>query len=132
MDPAQCREKMSKLITEESTGLARLIELLEHEHGLLLAGDSVALSAAINERQRCVGRIQRVDDERRAMCRALNLTLDAPGAGEAAALVRSGRLAVQPLGRMRGGGKSLPHAERPQRRPGWEPSSITSARDSAL
>jgi len=79
MDPAQCREKMSRLITEETTGLATLIELLEHEHGLLLAGDSVALGAAINERQRCVGRIQRVDDERRAMCRALNLTLDAPG-----------------------------------------------------
>jgi flagellar biosynthesis/type III secretory pathway chaperone len=79
MDPAVCREKMSKLITEETTGLATLSELLEHEHGLLLAGDSVALSAAINERQRCVGRIQRVDDERRAMCRALNLTLDATG-----------------------------------------------------
>ena len=41
MDPAQCREKMSKLITEESTGLATLIELLEHEHGLLLAFDEV-------------------------------------------------------------------------------------------
>lgn len=79
MDPVQCREKMSKLITEETTGLAKLIELLEHEHGLLIAGDSVALGAAINERQRCVGRIQRVDDERRAMCRARNLTLDAPG-----------------------------------------------------
>jgi flagellar biosynthesis protein FlgN len=79
MDPAQCREKMSKLIAEEITGLAKLIELLEHEHGLLIAGDSVALSAAINERQRCVGRIQRVDDERRAMCRAQNLTLDAQG-----------------------------------------------------
>jgi flagellar biosynthesis protein FlgN len=79
MDPAQCREKMSSLIAEETTGLAKLIELLEHEHGLLIAGDSVALSAAINERQRCVGRIQRVDDERRAMCRARNLTLDAQG-----------------------------------------------------
>ena len=79
MDPAQCREKMSKLIAEETTGLAKLIELLEHEYGLLIAGDSVALSVAINERQRCVGRIQRVDDERRAMCRARNLTLDVQG-----------------------------------------------------
>ena len=35
MNPAQCREKMSKLIAEESTGLAQLSELLEHEHGLL-------------------------------------------------------------------------------------------------
>jgi flagellar biosynthesis protein FlgN len=79
MDAAQCREKMSKLIAEESTGLGHLIELLEHEHGLLVAGDAVALGAAINERQRCVGRIARVDDERRAMCRARNLTLDAKG-----------------------------------------------------
>jgi flagellar biosynthesis/type III secretory pathway chaperone len=79
MDPAQCREKMNKLISEESTGLAHLVELLEHEHGLLVAGDAVALGAAINERQRCVGRIARVDDERRAMCRARNLTLDAKG-----------------------------------------------------
>jgi flagellar biosynthesis/type III secretory pathway chaperone len=79
MDPAQSREKMGKLISEESAGLAQLIQLLEHEHGLLLAGDAVALGAAINERQRCVGRIARVDDERRAMCRARNLTLDAKG-----------------------------------------------------
>jgi flagellar biosynthesis protein FlgN len=79
MDPAQCREKMSKLIFEESTGLAQLMQLLEHEHGLLVACDAVALGAAINERQRCVGRIARVDDERRAMCRARNLTLDAQG-----------------------------------------------------
>ena len=39
----------------------------------------MALGAAINERQRCVGRIARVDDERRAMCKARNLTLDAQG-----------------------------------------------------
>ncbi|MGH8208196.1 MAG: flagella synthesis protein FlgN [Steroidobacteraceae bacterium] len=70
---------MSKLITEESSGLAKLSGLLEHEHGLLAVGDVVGLEAAINERQRCVGRIARVDDERRALCRALNLSLDAQG-----------------------------------------------------
>jgi flagellar biosynthesis protein FlgN len=79
MDPTQCREKMATLINEESTGLAQLIDLLEHEHGLLVAGDAVALGAAINERQRCVGRIARVDEERQAMCRARNLPLDATG-----------------------------------------------------
>jgi flagellar biosynthesis/type III secretory pathway chaperone len=79
MDPAQCREKMNKLISEEAAGLAELVQLLEHEHGLLVAGDAVALGGAINERQRCVGRIARVDDERRAICRARNLTLDAKG-----------------------------------------------------
>ena len=87
MDPAQCRETMSKLITEESSGLASSADLLEHEHGLLVAGDVVSLEPAINERQRCVGRISRIDDERRALCRALNLTLDAAGSGKAAALV---------------------------------------------
>lgn len=79
MDQAQCRERMSKLISEETTGLAQLSELLEHEHGLLTAGDVVSLGGAVNERQRCVGRIARIDEERRAMCRALNLSLDAKG-----------------------------------------------------
>jgi flagellar biosynthesis/type III secretory pathway chaperone len=79
MDPAQCRERMAKLISEESSGLAQLADLLEHEHGLLAAGDVVNLEAAINERQRCVGRISRLDDERRTLCRALDVSLDAQG-----------------------------------------------------
>jgi flagellar biosynthesis/type III secretory pathway chaperone len=79
MNPAQCREKMSKLIAEESTGLAQLSELLEHEHGLLAAGDVTGLTAAINERQRCVGRIARLDEERRGICRTLNYPVDAKG-----------------------------------------------------
>lgn len=79
MDPSQCREQMSRLIAEETTGLAQLTGLLDHEHGLLSAGDVVGLQAAINERQRCVGRIARVDDERRALCCALNLPLNAQG-----------------------------------------------------
>jgi flagellar biosynthesis protein FlgN len=79
MDPVRCRDQMSQLITEESTGLAQLGTLLDHEYGLLSAGDIVSLQAAINERQRCVGRIARVDDERRKLCRALNLPLNAKG-----------------------------------------------------
>jgi flagellar biosynthesis/type III secretory pathway chaperone len=70
---------MAKLISEESSGLAQLGDLLEHEHGLLAAGDVVHLEAAINERQRCVGRISRLDEERRALCRTLNVSLDAQG-----------------------------------------------------
>ena len=79
MDAAHCRERMSRLIAEESSALAQLCELLEHEHGLLATGDVVNLEAAINERQRCVGRISRIDAERRALCNALNLSLDAAG-----------------------------------------------------
>lgn len=82
MDPLQCREKMSRLISEESAGLVQLAELLEREHGLLTTGDVERLQAAINERQRCVGRIARVDEERRAMCRARNLPLNAKGLEE--------------------------------------------------
>jgi len=70
---------MSRLIAEESTGLLLLSELLEREHGLLAAGDVTGLTAAINERQRCVGGIARVDEERRSICRALNYSLDAKG-----------------------------------------------------
>ncbi len=79
MDAAECQERMRRLIAEESTALDELSGLLEHEHALLAAGDVVSLEAAINERQRCVGRITRIDDERRAMCDALNLSLDATG-----------------------------------------------------
>lgn len=79
MDPAQCRERMSRLIAEESMGLAQLSELLEREHGLLAAGDVTGLTAAINERQRCVGRIARIDEERRGLCRTLNYSPDAKG-----------------------------------------------------
>jgi len=79
MNPEQCRERMAKLISEESSGLVQLGELLEREHGLLAAGDVVGLEAAINERQCCVGRISRIDEERRSMCRARDLTLDAQG-----------------------------------------------------
>jgi flagellar biosynthesis/type III secretory pathway chaperone len=70
---------MGRLIAEETSGLAQLAELLEHEHGLLAAGDVTGLTAAINERQRCVGRIARIDEERRGICRNLNYSLDAKG-----------------------------------------------------
>ncbi len=79
MDPAQCRERMSRLIAEESAGLARLSEMLEREQGLLAAGDVTGLTAAINERQRCVGQIARIDEERQGICRALNHPADAQG-----------------------------------------------------
>ena len=111
MDPAQCREKMGKLITEESTGLAKLIELLEHEHGLLVAGDAVALGAPSTSASAVSARIARVDDERRAMCRARNLTSTPRGwRACCAGVIPAGTLST-PLGRMRRRGQSLPHAQ---------------------
>ncbi len=79
MDPAQCRERMSRLIAEESKGLVRLGEMLEREQGLLAAGDVSGLTAAINEREQCVGQIARIDEERRGICRALNHPADSNG-----------------------------------------------------
>ena len=34
MDPAQCREKMNKLISEEAAGLAELVQLLDRPDGM--------------------------------------------------------------------------------------------------
>ena len=45
MDPGRTRERMAQLISEESSGLAQLGDLLEHEHGLLAVGDVAALEA---------------------------------------------------------------------------------------
>ena len=79
MDAAACREHLHKLIDAELAELAALSELLEREHGLLANGDLPALDAAMRERQRCIGRILRVDEERRLLCRNLSHPEDAAG-----------------------------------------------------
>ena len=71
MDASACREHLGKLVEAETGELATLSELLEREHGLLANGDLPALDAAMRERQRCIGRILRVDEERRLLCRNL-------------------------------------------------------------
>ena len=79
MDSAQCRQRMSRLIAEQLTGLNQLADLLAREHGLLAADDIGGLGGTINERQRCVARLIRIDDEYREICRTLNHSLDAKG-----------------------------------------------------
>lgn len=79
MDQAQCREKLGRLISEEATGLNELATLLDREHGFLEANDVVSLEGATRERQRCVARIFRVDEERRALCRDMGRPLDLKG-----------------------------------------------------
>src|SRR5579872_6201473 len=71
MDASACREHLNKLVDAETGELAILSELLEREHALLASGDLPALDAAMRERQRCIGRILRVDEERRLLCRNL-------------------------------------------------------------
>ena len=79
MDQAQCREKLGRLISEEATGLNELATLLDREHGFLEANDVVSLEGATRERQRCVARMFRVDEERRALCRDMGRPLDLAG-----------------------------------------------------
>src|SRR5207253_4152284 len=65
----QCREKLGNLLQDESLALNELSTLLDREHGFLEAADVVSLEGATRERQRCVARIFRADEERRALCR---------------------------------------------------------------
>jgi len=79
MDQAQCREKLGRLIADESRALSELSALLDREHGFLEANDVVSLEGAAHERQRCVVRILRINEERRSLCSALGHSLDLKG-----------------------------------------------------
>jgi flagellar biosynthesis protein FlgN len=79
MEPAQCREQLGRLISDESRALSELAEMLEREHGYLEANDVVSLDGATRERQRCVARIFRVDEQRRLLCHDLGYSLDLQG-----------------------------------------------------
>jgi flagellar biosynthesis protein FlgN len=79
MDQAQCREKLGHLIKDESLALNELSTLLDREHGFLEANDVASLEGATRERQRCVARISRVDEERRALCRDMGRDVDLKG-----------------------------------------------------
>lgn len=79
MDPKSCRDKMSRLIQEETAALGELAVLLDREYGHLKDSDVDSLGAAMRERHKCVGRILKVDDERRGLCRALGRPHDLKG-----------------------------------------------------
>lgn len=82
MDQTQCREKLGHLINDESLALNELSTLLDREHGFLEANDVVSLEGATRERQRCVARIFRVDEERRTLCRDMGRSADVKGLEE--------------------------------------------------
>lgn len=79
MDPAVSRETLATLISQESAALGELAQLLDREHGCLVANDVAALEAAMAERQHCVGTIVRAEEERRSMCRMMGFSNDLPG-----------------------------------------------------
>lgn len=74
-----CRERIGKLIAEETAALRELVELLEREHTHLAANDVAALASAVSEHRRSLARIVRADDERLALCRQLGHSPDARG-----------------------------------------------------
>lgn len=79
MDPVVCRDTLDKLITEESNTLEQLHLLLDREHELLVTNDIDALERAGQARQNCIGTLIRIEDDRRALCRALNVPADMHG-----------------------------------------------------
>ena len=79
MDPSVCKEHLSKLISEETTALTRLEGLLDKEHEYLQANDVEALDRAGDERQACISDLVRVDEDRRMLCRMLNMPTDKTG-----------------------------------------------------
>ena len=79
MDPVVCRDTLDKLIAEESSTLDQLHQLLEREHEFLVANDVEALERAGHARQNCIGTLMRIEDDRKALCRALNVPTDNSG-----------------------------------------------------
>lgn len=79
MDPRVCREHLEKLLAEETNTLAQLETLLDREHDLLTANDIDELERAGEARQQCVGTLVRIEDERRSLCRMMNVPADVTG-----------------------------------------------------
>ncbi len=79
MDPSVCREHLAKLISEEIKSLTRLEGLLDQEHEHILANDIEALDRTGETRQLCIADLMRVDDDRRTLCRMLDLPADKLG-----------------------------------------------------
>jgi flagella synthesis protein FlgN len=79
MNQDECRETLRRLIAVEHDSLNELSTLLEREHEHLEANDVAALDAASRDRQRCVARIMRIDEERRSLCRDIGHPLTPEG-----------------------------------------------------
>lgn len=76
MNPSVCREHLDKLFAEEAGALTRLEELLDKEHEFLLANDVDEFERTGEARQACVANLVRLEDERRSLCRMMNVSAD--------------------------------------------------------
>lgn len=79
MDAGLCREHLETLLSEEASALAELERILTREHEILTANDVDALERSATERQACVGRLLRVEEERRSLCRMLGYPAEREG-----------------------------------------------------
>ncbi|MFL6619443.1 MAG: flagella synthesis protein FlgN [Povalibacter sp.] len=79
MDPRVCREHLEKLLVEEASTLARLEELLDKEHEYLESNNVEELERAGDARQTCIMALVAIEDERRSLCRMMNVSADAIG-----------------------------------------------------
>lgn len=79
MDPHVCRDTLERLLVEEAATLTRLETLLDKEHEFLIANDVEQLERAGEARQSCIGALVAIEDERRSMCRMMNISADAVG-----------------------------------------------------
>lgn len=79
MDPHVCRDTLERLLVEEAATLTRLEALLDKEHEFLIANDVEQLERAGEARQSCIGALVAIEDERRSMCRMMNISADAVG-----------------------------------------------------
>ncbi|HMN45266.1 MAG TPA: flagellar protein FlgN [Povalibacter sp.] len=79
MDPRICRDTLERLLAEEAATLSRLEELLDQEHEFLTSNDVEALEKAGEARQSCIAALIAIEDERRSLCRMMNVSADAAG-----------------------------------------------------
>jgi len=79
VEPGVCREALASLLSQEVASLSELAGLLDREYALLVANDVVTLEAAMEERQVALGKLLRIEDERRSLCRLHGHPTDLPG-----------------------------------------------------
>lgn len=79
MDAMLCSEHLDRLLTREASALATLQTLLDKEYETISNNDIESLDSTGAQRQECVGGLLRIEDERRALCRAMDYPMDAAG-----------------------------------------------------
>jgi len=79
LDPLLCRDTLARLVTDETAALEALARVLDVEHQALVANDVEALARAGESRHGYVATLVRVEEERRSLCRAMQVADDARG-----------------------------------------------------